>query len=159
VPEDRIAKVCDGPEGFNVSRLTKWVEDYNTVLASMGMCHRTPVTQHFNLQIITDLYKAATGISITPAELRQSGERIWNLQRAFNEREGADRKADMPPWRTLHEPITIGDKEYAPVTEDKANRLLDEYYEERGWNVKEGRLTKEKLDELGLSDVASDLGY
>jgi aldehyde:ferredoxin oxidoreductase len=129
------------------------------VLASTGMCHRTPVTQHFNLQIITDLYKAATGIDISPAELRQSGERIWNLQRAFNEREGADRKADMPPWRTLNEPITIGDKEYAPVTREKANRLLDEYYEERGWNIRDGRITKEKLDELGLSDVASDLGH
>ena len=159
VPEERIEKVCEGPEGFNVSRLTRWVEDYNTVLASTGMCHRTPVTQHFNLQIITDLYRAATGIEISPAELRQAGERIWNLQRAFNEREGADRKADIPPWRTLNEPITIGDKEYAPVTKDKANRLLDEYYEERGWNIKDGRLTKEKLDELGLSDVASDLGY
>ena len=159
VPEDRIEKVCEGPEGFNVSRLTRWVEDYNTVLASAGMCHRTPVTQHFDLQIITDLYRAATGIEISPAELRQAGERIWNLQRAFNEREGADRKADIPPWRTLNEPITIGDKEYAPVTKDKANRLLDEYYEERGWNIKDGRLTKEKLDELGLSDVASDLGY
>jgi aldehyde:ferredoxin oxidoreductase len=159
VPEDRIGKVCEGPEGFNVSRLTRWVEDYNTVLASAGMCHRTPVTQHFDLQIITDLYRAATGIEISPAELRQAGERIWNLQRAFNEREGADRKDDMPPWRTLNESIKIGDKEYAPVTEDKANRLLDEYYEERGWNIKDGRLTKEKLDELGLSDVASDLGY
>jgi aldehyde:ferredoxin oxidoreductase len=159
VPEDRIKKVCEGPEGFNVSRLTRWVEDYNTALASTGMCHRTPVTQHFNLEIITDLYKAATGIEISPAELRQAGERIWNLQRAFNEREGADRKADMPPWRTLNEPITIGDKEYPPVAEDKANKLLDEYYEERGWNIKDGRLTKEKLDELGLSDVASDLGY
>jgi len=159
VPEDRIEKVCEGPEGFNVSRLTRWVEDYNTVLASTGMCHRTPVTQHFNLQTITDLYKAATGMDVSPSELREAGERIWNLQRAFNEREGADRKADMPPWRTLNEPITIGDKEYAPVTEDKAKKLLDEYYEERGWNIKDGRLTKEKLDELGLSDVASDLGY
>jgi aldehyde:ferredoxin oxidoreductase len=39
-----------------------------------------------------------------------------------------------------------------------ANKLLEEYYEERGWNIKEGRLTKEKLQELGLGDVASDLG-
>lgn len=159
VPEDRIEKVCDGPEGFNVSRLTRWVEDYNTVLASMGMCHRTPVTQHFNLQTITDLYRAATGIEVSPAELRQAGERIWNLQRAFNEREGADRRDDMPPLRTLNEPIRIGDKEYPPLTEERADRLLDEYYEERGWNIKDGRLTREKLDELGLSDVASDLGH
>jgi len=158
VPEDRIENVCDGPEGFNVSRLTKWVEDYNTVLFSMGMCHRTPVTQHFDLQTITDLYRAATGIEISPTELRQAGERIWNLQRAFNQREGAARKYDMPPLRALNEPIKIGDKEYPPITEDRANKILDEYYEERGWNIKEGSLTKEKLDELGLADVASDLG-
>jgi aldehyde:ferredoxin oxidoreductase len=158
VPQERIEKVCDGPEGFNVSRLTKWVEDYNTVLASMGLCHRTPVTQHFDLQITTDLYQAATGIEISPGELRQAGERIWNLQKAFNQREGADKKDDMPPWRVLNESIKIGDKEYPPLTEDWANKLLEEYYEERGWNIKEGRLTKEKLQELGLGDVASDLG-
>ena len=158
VPQERIEQVCDGPEGFNVSRLTKWVEDYNTVLASMGLCHRTPVTQHFDLQSITDLYKAATGIEIGPGELRQAGERIWNLQRAFNQREGADKKDDMPPWRVLNEPIKIGDKEYPPLTEDRANRLLEEYYEERGWNTNDGRLTREKLQELGLGDVASDLG-
>jgi aldehyde:ferredoxin oxidoreductase len=159
VPEDRIEMVCNGPEGFNVSRLTKWVEDYNTVLASMGMCHRTPVTQHFNLQIITDLYRAATGMDMSPAELRQAGERIWNLQRAFNEREGAARKEDLPPWRVLNEPIGIGDKEFQGIGEARANKLLDQYYEERGWNVKEGKLSKEKLIELGLADVASDLGY
>nr|HID58304.1 aldehyde ferredoxin oxidoreductase [Desulfobacterales bacterium] len=158
VPEDRIEKVCDGPEGFNVSRLTKWVEDYNTVLVSMGVCHRTPITQHLNLKIITELYRATTGIDIETTELRQAGERIWNLQRAFNQREGADRKDDMPPWRALNESITIGDKDYPPITEKKANKLLDEYYDERGWNIKDGTISKEKLDELGLTHIASDLG-
>ena len=158
VPEERIEKVCDGPEGFNVSRLTKWVEDFNTVLASMGMCSRTPVTQQFNLEAITDLFRAATGIDMSPTELREAGERIWNLQRAFNEREGADKKGDMPPWRILNEPIKIGDKEHPPLPEERANELLEEYYDERGWNTQDGRLTKEKLEELGLGDVASDLG-
>lgn len=158
VPHDRIEKVCTGPEGFDVSCLTRWVEDYNTVLASLGMCHRTPVTQHFNLRIVTDLYRAATGIEVSPADLRQAGERIWNLQRAFNQREGADRNDDMPPWRVLHEPIKIGDQEYPPITVEKAAKLLDEYYEERGWEPKDGGLTKVKLEELGLGDVAVDLG-
>ncbi|MFC1857004.1 aldehyde ferredoxin oxidoreductase family protein [Thermodesulfobacteriota bacterium] len=158
IPEDRIESVCDGPEGFNVSRLTKWVEDYNTVLASMGMCHRTPVTQHFNLQTIADLFTAATGIDMSPGELRQAGERIWNLQRAFNQREGADKKDDMPPWRVKNQSIIIGDKEYPPITEDRAQKLLEEYYDERGWNPQNGKLTREKLEALGLSAVASDLG-
>jgi aldehyde:ferredoxin oxidoreductase len=45
MPDDRLDKVCEGPEGFNVSRLTKWVEDYNTILISMGMCHPVYYTQ------------------------------------------------------------------------------------------------------------------
>jgi aldehyde:ferredoxin oxidoreductase len=65
----------------------------------------------------------------------------------------------MPPWRVLNEPIKIGDKEFPGIGEEGANKLLDEYYEERGWNIKEGRLSREKLEELGLADVASDLGY
>jgi aldehyde:ferredoxin oxidoreductase len=158
VPQERIDRICDGPEGFNVSRLTKWVEDYNTVLICMGMCHRTPVTQQFNIQVITDLYKAATGIEISPAELRKAGERIWNLQRAFNQREGGDRKNDTFTWRSLNEPINIGEKEFQPFDIDRANKILDEYYEEREWNVKDGTLSREKMEELGLSDVASDLG-
>jgi aldehyde:ferredoxin oxidoreductase len=156
VPLERIEKVCEGPEGFNVSRLTKWVEDYNTVLASMGMCHRTPVTQHFNLQIVTDLFRATTGIDITPSEMREAGERIWNLQRAFNQREGADRKDDMPPWRAMNEPIKIGDKEFSGIGEERAEKLLDEYYEERGWN-RDGTISDQKLAELRLKSVIDDL--
>jgi aldehyde:ferredoxin oxidoreductase len=159
VPDERVDAVCDGPEGFNVSRLTKWVEDYNTVLASMGLCHRTPVTQHFDLQIITDLYRALTGIDSSPRELMEAGERIWNLQRAFNQREGPGKADDMPPPRVLHDSIKIGDKEFPGIGEDRANELLSEYYDERGWNAEDGKLTKTKLDELGLGEVASDLEY
>ena len=125
----------------------------------MGMCHRTPVTQHFNLKIASDLFRAVTGIDLSAEELRKAGERIWNLQRAFNQREGADRKDDMPPWKVLNESINIGDKELPPLSLDRFNTLLDDYYEERGWNIKDGRLTKEKLNELGLANVSKDLGY
>jgi aldehyde:ferredoxin oxidoreductase len=35
--------------------------------------------------------------------------------------------------------------------------MLDEYYEERGWDIKTGIPTREKLEELDLGDVAEDL--
>lgn len=158
VPQNRMDKICDGPEGFNVSRLTKWVEDYNTVLISMGMCHRTPITQHFDLQTITDLYCSVTGIRMSADELRQAGERIWNLQRAFNQREGADRMDDMPPLRALNEPIIVGDNEFPPMTAKRINKLLDEYYDERGWNIKDGKISKKKAEELSLEYAYQDLG-
>ena len=89
----------------------------------------------------------------------EAGERIWNLQRAFNQREGAGKDDDMPPPRVLHDSIKIGEKEFLGIGEERANELLSEYYDERGWNTEDGKLTKTKLDELGLEDVASDLGY
>ncbi len=157
VPEKKIDKVCDGPEGFNVSRLTKWVEDYNTIFICLGMCHRTPVTQHFDLEILTELYNATTGLDITPSQLRKAGERVWNLQRAFNQREGAYSVHDKPPKRVQNEKLIIGDKEYPPLTEHRVYDLLKQYYEERGWNTENGKLTKEKLKELDLREINSDL--
>jgi aldehyde:ferredoxin oxidoreductase len=35
--------------------------------------------------------------------------------------------------------------------------VLDEYYEARGWDKESGLPTMQKLQELGLDDVASDL--
>jgi aldehyde:ferredoxin oxidoreductase len=37
------------------------------------------------------------------------------------------------------------------------NQMLDEYYEERGWDIETGIPTKEKLTELGMADIAADL--
>jgi len=35
--------------------------------------------------------------------------------------------------------------------------LLDNYYDERGWDKKTGKPTPEKLKELGLDNVIKDL--
>jgi hypothetical protein len=37
------------------------------------------------------------------------------------------------------------------------NQMLDEYYEERSWDIEKGIPTKEKLTELGMADIAADL--
>nr|MDO8091002.1 aldehyde ferredoxin oxidoreductase C-terminal domain-containing protein [Candidatus Sigynarchaeota archaeon] len=47
--------------------------------------------------------------------------------------------------------------EKVEITRDIAYGLLDDYYDERGWDVEKGVPTKEKLIELGLRDVAEDL--
>lgn len=157
VPEEAVARVCEGPENFNVARLTKWVEDYNTVQFCLGMCHRTPLVQHLDLDILVELYSAATGIETSRVELQKAGERVWNIQKAFNVREGASRRDDMPPKRSLSEPILIGGKEYGPIKEEEMNTLLDQYYEEREWDIEKGVPTKQKLADLGLEDIGQDL--
>lgn len=42
------------------------------------------------------------------------------------------------------------------ITEDMVYRLLDDFYDERGWDVKTGIPTKNKLEGLGLDDVIED---
>jgi aldehyde:ferredoxin oxidoreductase len=110
------------------------------------------------------LYSSATGIEVTADDMKKAAERIWNLFKAINVREGFSRKDDRFPPRWL-EPMKGPDGEDIPVTTcegrsvsvDTFNRMLDEYYEERGWDIRKGIPTKEKLTELDLADIAADL--
>jgi len=84
-----------------------------------------------------------TGMGYTAGELERIGERIWNLERMFNRREGFSRKDDRLPRRMTEEPRV---KNQVVDLE----RMLGEYYALRGWD-EQGNPTPEKLRELGLS--------
>ncbi|HTX44047.1 MAG TPA: aldehyde ferredoxin oxidoreductase family protein [Methanocella sp.] len=97
---------------------------------------------------------ALTGTNYTGDKLLEVGERIWNLQRAFNAREGFSRKDDRLPRRLTSEPLPNGPDQGSVV---HLERMLDEYYEARGWDKATGWPTREKLVALGLDYVAKDL--
>ncbi|MFX1517014.1 MAG: aldehyde ferredoxin oxidoreductase family protein [Promethearchaeota archaeon] len=82
----------------------------------------------------------------TEKDFRKTGERIFNLQRAYNIREGLTRADDTLPKRLLEEPMPEGPAEGHTV---ELEHLLDAYYEYRGW-TKDGIPSHGKLDELGL---------
>lgn len=106
------------------------------------------------LEEIVDIINAATGFGFKDVdELRKAGERIINLTRCFNVREGFLRKDDTLPHRCLKEPLPEGPCKGATV---KLDEMLDEYYELCGWDS-EGRPTKEKLEELGLDFAAKEI--
>lgn len=161
VPEealDRVAPVGNFPENFNLPRLTKWSEDYNSAYYSLGGCDRTPITPAYNLIVLTRLLRLTTGMEFSPAELRNIGERIWNLHRMFNFREGASREDDRPPYKWTHEDLRIGQENvFPPIPETTIQALLNEYYQERGWNMATGNPTVKKLKALGLEKEARDL--
>jgi aldehyde:ferredoxin oxidoreductase len=102
------------------------------------------------------MINAVTGWSLNLGEVERLGERIYNLERAFNCREGVSRKDDHLPFRTSHQPIPSGPSQgmYSPPQE--FNSLLDEYYQMRGWD-KNGIPSPEKLKELDLDEVVRDL--
>jgi len=77
------------------------------------------------------------------------GERIWNLIRMFNVREGFTRKDDTLPYRISNDPLQEGKADGHVVKPEDFNKMLDEYYKLREWDS-EGRPTTKKLKELGL---------
>jgi len=72
-------------------------------------------------------------------------------------REGFTRADDTLPERLLTEPLKGGASKGHFISKDELNRMLDEYYTERGWNVETGVPTGEKLEELGLGYVVDQL--
>jgi len=99
------------------------------------------------------LYSLVTGFDVTAEDLRQSGERINNVARLFNIREGLGRKDDTLPYKVMHLPVPDeGPSKGAYVSQKELDFLLDDYYESRGWN-KDGIPTTEKLKKLGMEDL------
>jgi aldehyde:ferredoxin oxidoreductase len=99
------------------------------------------------------MLSAATGWEVTKADLLRTGERILNLKRMLNLRWGLEPKSERLP-RLFMEPLADGGAAgHVPDVE----RLLSDYYDVRRWDRKSGRPSKEKLQELGLEDVASEL--
>ncbi len=101
-------------------------------------------------------YAAVTGIERTPEELMRDGERICNLEKAFNSRIGMRREHDTVCERWMWEPNPEGTYSNA-VAADMFTTVLDEYYEWRGWEKDSGLQTRSRLEELGLEDVADVL--
>ena len=84
--------------------------------------------------------------------LRQVGERIVNVERLINMREGLGRKDDTLPKRMRTEPLHTGEAEGEGQKVRHQDEFLDRYYELRGWS-QEGVPSPEKLKALGLDNI------
>ncbi len=83
--------------------------------------------------------------------------RATTIKKAFNIREGWQRADDTLPYRWMHEPMTKGPSAGHVTSEKELEYMKDLYYEAKGW-TKEGLIPKEKLIELGMQDVADEVG-
>ena len=96
------------------------------------------------------MISATTGWNMDAGELVKTGERVLNLQRLFNMREGLRRKDDLLPKRLLAVPEFGAYKDNSSCVIKNYNLLLDEYYQACGWDIETGIPSREKLEELGL---------
>jgi len=90
--------------------------------------------------------------------VKKVGERVNNLAKAFNVREGFTRADDTLPERLMTEPLKSGASKGQMISKADLDQMLDEYYTLRGWDVKTGMPSREKLTDLGLAYVADTLG-
>jgi aldehyde:ferredoxin oxidoreductase len=143
----------------NVGRLTRYSEDWYTILTSLGLCARAQMNRFYGLKSVTEFYNAVTGFDMTSEDLRKAAERTWNLLKIMNMKEGFSRKDDRFPegW---YKPLKFGENILnlqdffgeVTITPKIANQLLDDYYEERGWDKNDGLPNENKIEELGLTN-------
>ena len=124
--------------------LVKTFQDRFTAVNALGICIFT--TFALNDDHYAGMLSAYTGKSETAESFLKAGERIYNLERMFNQREGFGRKDDTLPSRFLNEPLAQGASSGKVVP---LEGMLDEFYDERGWDS-DGNPTEQKKAELGL---------
>jgi len=129
------------------------LENLYTIIDSLIICKFSRGTYYEGFKDLAKYYTLVTGIEMTPEELELTGERINNLGRLYNIREGFTRKDDHLPPKVMSTPIpddTVSKGSY--ITQEELDLMLDDYYAARGW-TKEGVPTLDKLKELGLEDL------
>lgn len=167
VPNDALERIFTPTPysgKFNVGRYTVYMENMMMINNATGLCSIYTYQAMIHGDDIARLYSASMGFDVTAADLMRCGERIFNISKLINIREGFTRIEDKVPetWlRPMESPegkIVLMDY-YAtkPLTKGDIEKILQDYYDERGWDIEKGIPTKEKLSQLNLSEYASFL--
>jgi aldehyde:ferredoxin oxidoreductase len=135
-PTDRLK-----PEGKG--ELLKIFQDMLAFSDSMNICKFSSFSE--NAEHYAEQYSTMTGIPMTADDVMKAGERIYNLERYYNNLAGFNkREDDFLPKRFTEEPASGNS---AGVV-SRMDIMLEEYYQVRGW--KDGIVPQEKLRELGI---------
>ncbi len=153
--QGRVDRFIGGPDhGTALVAL----EDRAALFDALGLCKFIRAVFGDFYAEVGRLYRAVTGLEMTPEMLEQAGARICNLKRAFNLREGWVAADDWLPPRALADPVPAGpNREPLVVTEAELRAMIAGYYAARGWTA-DGMIPKRQLIALGLEDVAADVG-
>ena len=139
IPEKTDPLATDGKPA-----LVKAFQDATAAVDSSGLCVFT--TFAWTLNDIAPQVDAACEGDWSPDKLLETGERIWNMERVFNNRAGFTAADDKLPPRLVSEPAQTGP---AKGLVNGLEKMLPEYYQLRGW-TSEGVPTNETLSRLQL---------
>ena len=123
--------------------LVKAFQDLHAFSDSLDLCKFSAFAEDADLYAAQ--YATAIGRTVTAEDVLTAGERIYNLERYYNNQAGFREGSDTLPQRFLDEPSTLsGSKGHV----SELGSMLEEYYAERGW--RDGVVPDEKLRALGI---------
>jgi aldehyde:ferredoxin oxidoreductase len=131
-----------------------------SAMDSLNLCQFVygPAWQLYGPGDMVQLVRYVTGWEdINFEDLQLVGERRLNMMRAFNAREGFNRKNDTLPVK-MFQPLKGGVSDGWVLDRNEIEAAMDQYFQFCGWNVETGIPTRAKLEELELGWVADQLG-
>lgn len=133
-----------------------WLQNFRPMFDVIGGCRLQWVELSIDRELYVPALEAITGIHRSWQDLEKVGERIWNLTRLYwaRENEGFGRQWDMPAPRFYEEAPKSGATKGQITKLEDVNRLLDMYYEQRGWDA-DGLPKPETVDSFGLKAIVA----
>ena len=123
--------------------LVKVFQDIHAFSDSMDLCKFSAFAM--GTDEYAQQYSAMTGVPFTTEDVLKAGERIYNLERYYNNQAGVGKGSDTLPERFTKEASTMpGSKGHVC----ELDSMLEEYYKARGWD--NGVVPESKLKELGI---------
>lgn len=138
-----VGEKTDPIEWRGKGSLAKLFQDLHAFSDSLDVCKFSAFAE--GAQEYADQYASFVGVPFDLTDVLRAGERIYNLERHYNNLAGFGEGSDTMPQRFLDEP-SESDGSVGQTIE--LNEMLDEYYQARGWE--NGVVPESKLRELGI---------
>jgi aldehyde:ferredoxin oxidoreductase len=149
-----IPEKVDPHEPDGKGELCATFQDLHAISDSFDICKFNAFAEGIEEYVLQ--FNGMTGLDFSEEELMEAGERIYNLERYYNNLAGFDGSDDDLPVRFVEgEPQAIPGEGGSEGQLVELSQMKDEYYEVRGWE--DGVVPDEKLDELGI-DVGPGTG-
>jgi aldehyde:ferredoxin oxidoreductase len=156
IPEDAIVRIVTGmgtpTQDLRVGILLRYSHQWFSILGSLGICARAQINRFYNARLCAALYEAVTGITTGPDTLALRADRAWTLLRMANVKEGHTRRDDDLPDTWFEDPSFRNYITGQPLSRQEVAVMIDDYYNEQGWDVTTGIPGEKRLKELDLTD-------
>lgn len=140
------------------AEIVRWHEDVYAASEALGFCVFTSTAAFaVNPENMAQLIIYGLGVPFDKHQLMLGGQRIVNIERCFNAREGATRKDDSLPWRMMNEKVPTGPNKGMITDQEMLDGLLDDYYSLHGWDSASAVPRYETIEKLGIEDVCGDI--